>query len=113
MLNFNSKFKTLLGILSIMVVVNLILSITLLNSGGIGILGYILISMGLVLIAGLIIGIKIREVHWKTVIVFLVIETMSYNSLKESITRVAILLIGMAIGVFIMRMKKKSWKMKR
>jgi len=41
MLNFNSKFKTLLGILSIMVVVNLVLSIALLNSGGIGISGYI------------------------------------------------------------------------
>ena len=41
MLNFNSKFKTLLGILSIMVVVNLVLSIALFNSGGIGISGYI------------------------------------------------------------------------
>ena len=112
MLNFNSKFKTSLGILSIMVVVNLVLSIALLNSGDIGVSSYIFTSMGLVFLAGLIIGIKIGEVHWKTAIVFLVIEIMSYSSLTESIGRAVILLIGMAVGVFILQMKNKNRSLK-
>jgi hypothetical protein len=108
MINFDSKLKPSLQILLIMFVINVVAYSISLDTEIVGVSTLILFSIGLVFIAGLAIGIKIREIYWKTAFFFLIIEVVSYKNLTESVFRSIVLIIGMALGVFMVQIKNRN-----